>query len=238
MSSPPTWTAQRLSGMSRTARAVAALRGHDDVVNSAVFSPDGRRILTGSEDHTARIWDAETGEQLHELRGHDTRVLAAAFSPDGERVVTASSDQTARVWDASTGEIVAVLRGHDARVSGAAFAPTGRSSSPGASTAPRGSGTRDGTEPRRLPGVHRSGQRGGVQPRRPANRHRHARRRGPRLPVHAVRQPRRSARAGACDGGADVVTHVALSASPPRAGDFRRAPAPECVNLWPRTLPH
>jgi WD40 repeat protein len=72
---------------------------HDDAVNSAAFSPDGSRIVTASDDNTARIWDAATATEIAVLRGHKGWVKSAAFSPDGSRVVTASRDRTARIWD-------------------------------------------------------------------------------------------------------------------------------------------
>lgn len=75
------------------------LRGHENWVSSAAFSPDGSRIVTGSWDTTARVWDAATGKELAALRGHDGIVLSAGFSPDGSRVVSGSADKTARVWD-------------------------------------------------------------------------------------------------------------------------------------------
>ena len=69
-------------------------------MRSASFSPDGTRVVTGSIDNTARVWDAATGEPLAELTGHTDWVFSASFSPDGTRIVTASMDKTARVWDA------------------------------------------------------------------------------------------------------------------------------------------
>jgi hypothetical protein len=56
--------------------------GHTGAVNSAAFSPDGARIVTGSDDNTARIWDAETGAELVRLESHAGGVFSAAFSPD------------------------------------------------------------------------------------------------------------------------------------------------------------
>jgi hypothetical protein len=56
-------------------------------------------VVTASWDHTARLWDVESGKQVGVLRGHDDVVTSAAFSPDGRRVVTASYDRTARLWD-------------------------------------------------------------------------------------------------------------------------------------------
>jgi WD40 repeat protein len=99
---------------------------HDgSTLESAEFSPDGRRIVTASYDNTARIWDAATGALLTVLHGHDAPIEHAAFSPDGRRVVTASNDKTARIWDAATGEQVAVLSGHVEGVMHAAFSADG-----------------------------------------------------------------------------------------------------------------
>ena len=68
---------------------------------SAAFSPDGSRIVTASNDKTARVWDAATGKAIAVLSGHEDSVISAAFSPDGLHIVTASADKTARVWDVS-----------------------------------------------------------------------------------------------------------------------------------------
>ena len=74
---------------------------HDGPVYVAAFDPKGERVVTASWDHTARIWDANTGEQIGEPLKHDGEVYAAIFDPKGERVVTGSADKTARVWDAA-----------------------------------------------------------------------------------------------------------------------------------------
>jgi hypothetical protein len=89
------------------------------------FSPDGTRLLTGSDDRTARVWDARTGTPLLELKGHTGSVRSVAFSPDGTRLVTGSLDRTARVWDARTGTPLLELKGHPRGVGRVAFSPDG-----------------------------------------------------------------------------------------------------------------
>ena len=75
------------------------------------FSPDGARVLTGSFDKTARLWDAATGKEIRAFKGHESWVLSVAFSPDGARVLTGSADHTARLWDAATGKQIRDLQG-------------------------------------------------------------------------------------------------------------------------------
>ena len=67
---------------------------------SVGFSRDGTRIVTGSLDKTAKVWDARTGTPLLDLKGHTGGVTGVSFSPDGTRIVTGSGDRTAKVWDA------------------------------------------------------------------------------------------------------------------------------------------
>ena len=88
----------------QTRGGLFTLYGHTGPVTSVSFSPDGTRIVTGSRDRTAKVWDARTGTALLELKGHMGRVIGAAFSPDGTRIVTGSDDETAKVWDARTGD--------------------------------------------------------------------------------------------------------------------------------------
>src|SRR5262249_9776048 len=76
------------------------LKGHTERVSSASFSADGSRIVTGSLDQTAKVWDARSGAELLTLKGHLHTVSSASFSAAGSRIVTGSLDQTAKVWDA------------------------------------------------------------------------------------------------------------------------------------------
>lgn len=109
-----------------TGQTLAELRGHGvtltveasspevlDDVNIARFSPDGQRIVTASNDRTARIWDAATGAELAVLRGQTDSVAQAEFSADGTRVVTRDESQSVRVWDASSGTQIALIEAKD-----------------------------------------------------------------------------------------------------------------------------
>ena len=98
---------------------------HEDVVYRARFSPDGARIVTASEDKTARVWDVATGEPLGEPMRHEAGVSAASFSPDGARIVTACGDSTVRVWDAATGKPLGEPMRHENTVNEASFSPDG-----------------------------------------------------------------------------------------------------------------
>ena len=49
------------------------------------WSPDSKRLATGSEDGTAKVWDGRTGNPLLELKGHTTAVRSVAFKPDGPK---------------------------------------------------------------------------------------------------------------------------------------------------------
>jgi tetratricopeptide (TPR) repeat protein len=94
------------------------------MVFSATYSPDGSRIVTASDDRTAKVWDARTGTETLSLK-HRSRVQSATYSPDGTRIVTASVDKTARVWHARTGAEIFTLKGHIGFVSSATYSPNG-----------------------------------------------------------------------------------------------------------------
>ncbi|KIM21760.1 hypothetical protein M408DRAFT_80079, partial [Serendipita vermifera MAFF 305830] len=106
----------------------SVLLGHTDVVKCVAFSPDGRRVASGSQDKTIRVWDGETGEVVAgPFSGHTFWVNSVAFSPDGRHIASGSHDTTIRVWDAETGEVVAgPFNGHTDPVQSVAFSSNGR----------------------------------------------------------------------------------------------------------------
>lgn len=103
-----------------TGQHLAELKGHDQAVTDAVFSPNGERLITTSLDSTARIWELATGKFLPQQLQHDNWVIAAAFSPDGQLVATGSTDHTARIWETSSGKLLRSIL-HKQSVTGVTF---------------------------------------------------------------------------------------------------------------------
>jgi WD40 repeat protein len=96
-------------------------------VQGVAFHPNGKQLVSGSDDHTIRLWDAKTGQPIgRPWKGHSDRVTSVVFSPDGTRVVSASDDRTLRLWDARSGESIGdPWKGHEDTVISAVFSPDG-----------------------------------------------------------------------------------------------------------------
>ena len=115
-------------GESNTA-ALVTFKPHKAVA-AASFSPDGRWVVTGSWDTSARVWDANTGLAVQKLEGHESYVNSVVFSPDGKWLLTASNDRTAKLWkfDRTQKSVTAVSTfvGHTDRVLQAVFSHDGK----------------------------------------------------------------------------------------------------------------
>ena len=109
----------------KTQGGIFTLNGHMSWVTSVSYSPDGARILTGSYDNTAKVWDARTGTPLIELKGLNEAVISVSFSPDGTRIVTGCEDGIVKVWDARTGTPLVELKGHTNGVTSVSFSRDG-----------------------------------------------------------------------------------------------------------------
>ncbi len=103
-------------------------RGHSGRVYSGAWSPDGKRIASGSIDGTVQVWDAADGGHVYTYRGHHGLVFTVAWSPDGKRIASADgpSNNTAQVWDAVDGSHVYTYRGHSSWMYSVAWSPDGK----------------------------------------------------------------------------------------------------------------
>lgn len=100
--------------------------GHLGPVFSAAFSPDGKRIVSGSADGSIRLWDSKTGKEQRRLDGHNGRVWSVAFAPEGRRVLSGAFDNSARIWDVASAREFRRLSGHTDYVRSAVFSQDGR----------------------------------------------------------------------------------------------------------------
>ena len=129
--SPGALTRRRGCGTPPPAGLSAEPLTHSNMVNAVAFSPDGKTILTGSGDNSARLWDAATGQPIGPPMQHSGpgTVWSVVFSPDGKRILTGSVDKTARLWDAATGQPLGRPMEHRGLVRSAAVQP-GRQDDP------------------------------------------------------------------------------------------------------------
>lgn len=107
-----------------TGKLLHMLAGHRSLVTDAEFSPNGRELVTVSDDNTGRVWNVQSGRLVHVLVGHFFPVNTGNFSPDGRWIVTASQF-TAGLWNADTGQLLFYLGRDSARLTGASFSPAG-----------------------------------------------------------------------------------------------------------------
>ncbi len=91
----------------------------------AAFSPDGRLVITGSQDNLARVWEVATGRLVGKALVHQNWPRAVAFAPDSRRVLTGSHDMTARLWDVQTGEQLCPAMRHASEIVAVAISPDG-----------------------------------------------------------------------------------------------------------------
>ncbi len=104
--------------------------GHSDSVNSVAFSPDGKLVLTGSDDWTTRLWETGSGKQVGTFVGNywPSGHTSAAFSPDGKLVLIGSGDGTTRLCETESGKQVGTfeVKGNLSSVNSVAFSPDGK----------------------------------------------------------------------------------------------------------------
>jgi WD40 repeat protein len=84
---------------------VATMKGHSEAVYAVAFTPDGKHVVSGSGDHTLKVWDSATGKEIKTFggpAGHQNLVMSVSISPDGSLIAAGGTDNTAKVWDLPT----------------------------------------------------------------------------------------------------------------------------------------
>jgi len=99
------------------------LSGHYAKVQSVIFAPDGKYLVSGGGDGTIRFWNFRTGQELKCLQGHTGEVFSVSFSQDGHFLASGGRDRVLRVWNIDEGYELVQLKGHTAEVGAVAFAP-------------------------------------------------------------------------------------------------------------------
>ena len=100
------------------------LQGHKEGVTGVAFSPDSQKVVTVSNDQTAKLWTIQ-GKLLRTFVGHEGNIYSVSFSPDGQTVATASKDETIKLWNLQ-GQVLHTFTGHQDSVYSVTFSPDGQ----------------------------------------------------------------------------------------------------------------
>ncbi|MBE9143597.1 hypothetical protein [Planktothrix mougeotii] len=102
------------------------LVGHTDEILALEVTPDSQWLISGSEDHTIKVWDIATGQEIYTLTGHTGSVLTLVLTSDGKQVISGSADHTIKVWSLETGQEIYTLRGHQGIIPTLALSSDGK----------------------------------------------------------------------------------------------------------------
>jgi len=114
-----------LRSLVEVAREKRCWHGHEQGVWAIAISPDGKYIVSGSDDQTLHLWDWQGNQIGRPFQGHEQAVRAVAFSPDSKQIISGSADQTLRLWDLQGNQIGKPFQGHEQGIWSVAFSPDG-----------------------------------------------------------------------------------------------------------------
>lgn len=114
--------------VNRTTGLLTALPLNNTVVESLIFSPDGKELAAGSDDKTIHLWDTTSWKSpaFAPLTGHGDSVFSLAFSPDSKLLASASGDGRVILWDTGTGQQLTQMKGHRDKVLSVTFSDDSR----------------------------------------------------------------------------------------------------------------
>ncbi|KAI5294050.1 hypothetical protein KEM52_004780 [Ascosphaera acerosa] len=119
------YTPQAVFRVKAVSRCSASITGHGEAILATQFSPaSSSRMITGSGDNTARMWDCDTGTPIFTMKGHRSWVLAVSWSPNAQMIATGSMDNDVRLWDAKKGTALGgPMKGHTKWIMSLAWEP-------------------------------------------------------------------------------------------------------------------
>jgi WD40 repeat protein len=103
-----------------------SFEGHDGDAKAVIVMPNGRHMLSGSDDTSLRLWDLSNGQEVRRFSRHEGPVLSVAVSSNGRTMLSGSLDRTAKLWDMSAGRVIRSFEEHTDSVEAVAIAPNGR----------------------------------------------------------------------------------------------------------------
>ncbi len=101
-------------------------RGHTGIINGVAWSPDGTRVVSGSNDFTVQVWSTANSSMPQLIYRHMQVVKAVAWSPDGKYIASASKDKTVEVRDADNGKLLYTFSGHKGPVNAVSWSADGK----------------------------------------------------------------------------------------------------------------
>ncbi|MEP7285265.1 MAG: hypothetical protein ABI947_05800 [Chloroflexota bacterium] len=90
------------------------------------FAPDGKTILTGSADGTAKLWDTASGQLLHTFQNNTGSIYSVSYASDGKTILTGSGDGIAKLWDTASGQLLRTFQSNTSGLLSVSFAPDGK----------------------------------------------------------------------------------------------------------------
>lgn len=112
--------------ITKTWQCFQTLKGHSESINCLAFNPDGKRLASGSEDKTIKIWYLQTGQDINTLVDHTEKVNCITFSPDGELLASCGWDRYINIWNWKDRKIISQLTGHTNWINTLLFTPNGK----------------------------------------------------------------------------------------------------------------
>lgn len=100
--------------------------GHTGIVTVLSITPDGKRCVSGSEDHTIRVWEIGSGQCLRILEGHAKGITSLSITPDSERCVSGDGNGVLRIWDIKSGQFLRTMEGHTKGITSSSISDDGK----------------------------------------------------------------------------------------------------------------